>query len=94
MTVLLTPTVPPPKPTTSQRLSAAAWAAWHSLYITFLAILSGLTTQAVMDGQTSSWEQYLLYLKSKWLPWTVANIVAPALRSTLAAAKPPEKATS
>jgi hypothetical protein len=66
-------------------LKAAAWAALHSAYITFLAILSGLTAQAVATGQTSSPGQFVLYLKSAWFPWVIANTVAPGLRALLAA---------
>jgi hypothetical protein len=62
----------------------------RSIWITGVALLSGELIAAVAAGAKTPTE-ILAYVKTNWLVWLIANIVAPAVRGARAVATPPAK---
>ena len=62
------------------RMLVALYAAWHSFYITAVAIACGMAVQAYMDGKADSVPDLLMYYKLHWLGWTITNVLAPVWR--------------
>jgi hypothetical protein len=78
-----------PIPTPQQRIGAAAWAALHSLYISFAAVSGGLLTAAAVSGNATSWPVLLAYTKANAFGYVIANLIAPSIRAAAAAKKGP-----
>jgi len=64
-------------------LQAAAAAFGHSAYITFGALLAGLTTDAYANGAHSP-HDFLGYYQAHAIGWIVTNTVAPVARAYIA----------
>lgn len=58
-------------------------AALHSLYVTFIALAGGFLVAATASGAKTP-EEVLVYAKSNWLGFVVANLIAPAIRASQA----------
>ena len=73
------------------RLKAAAWAAFHSLWITGLGVWAGVSTAALHAGQAGNPQAYLLYCQSHYFPWVLTNLIPPAIRATQAFQNTPKE---
>lgn len=83
----MTTSSPPPLPSWVVR----CWAAFHSLWITFIALCAGLLAGAMQSAMVDSPAHLLAYIKAQWFPFAIANLIAPMIR---AAQAPPAAATS
>ena len=60
----------------------------RSVWITATALGTGMLVSAAASGAKTPTD-FLVYAKSNWLIWFVANIVAPTIRGAKVAATPP-----
>ena len=66
-------------------VTAAAIAAFHSAWITALALAGGLLTAAVASGNAGTPAALLAYVKANAFGYAIANIIAPTIRAAAAA---------
>lgn len=68
-------------------------AALHSLWITGLAIIVGLTAGAMAAGQMDTPQHFIAYVKANAWAWAIANLVAPAIRAAQVPSNPTPAST-
>lgn len=69
----------------SPKIEAALDAAWRSLAVTAAAILLALIIGGGAAGATDSPLHFYLYCKTQWFTVTLIQVIAPAIRSFIAA---------
>jgi len=72
---------------TKEQIEAAVWAFLKSSYVTATAVLCGLAVQAATDGKATDIPTLLVYFKTHWIAFTIAQVIAPTWRAYQAAKK-------
>lgn len=71
----------------TQRIEAASWAAFHSLWITFLAVCTALLLGAHKVGADDSLSHLMLYVRVNYFQCICTVVAAMTLRASIAAAQ-------
>ncbi len=71
----------------AKRIEAACWAAFHSLWITTLAVVVALLTGAHKTGADKSFSDLLVYVKVNYFQCICTVVTAMSIRASIAGAQ-------